>query len=117
DHGLLTAPIDYPGRAVDPDLQSTPFHPELPFRFMDDGRIYGAYNLWFPVTARLAMDVFGLRGLIALPALAGAISVLFAGLIVERWATGRGWIAVLLAAFATPAFFYSEILWEHTVAL
>ena len=52
-----------------------------------------------------------------MPIVAGAASVLLAGLVAERIREGTGWIASLVTASATPVLVYSVLLWEHTAAL
>ncbi|GEM_PF-2017706 len=111
----FSAAVPYLARDVDPDLRlvDMPFS----FRLYPDGQFHTYFPLVFALVSRVPYLLFGLRGLLLLPAAAGASSALLSGLIAERLRPGRGWIALLLAAFATPIFFYSQIFWEHTPAV
>jgi hypothetical protein len=121
------ADVPYPDRELDPGLQLPAIgvgsDPDLrvlgmfSYSLQPNGTLRTYFPLAFAVLSRAMYLPFGLRGLLILPALGGLLTVLFAGLIVEEWRPGRGWLGLLATAFATPVLFYSQAFWEHTPAL
>ncbi len=111
----FNADVPYPAREVDPEMRLV----NMPFSYTygPDGLFHTYFPLAFAVLSRGAYALFGPRGLLVWPALGGVAAAALSGLIAERWKPGRGWAAMALTAFATPVLFYSQIFWEHTIAL
>jgi hypothetical protein len=112
--------IRWPGHDVDPSYALNPlrFNPEGTFQELKDGQLISVFQPAFIVISALAYKVLGFWGLNLVP-LVGAVLML-AG--VARLAAAlhlgpkAAHLAVLLTGLATPAWFYSQNLWEHTTA-
>jgi hypothetical protein len=115
--GGVEAPIPYPAHELDPERRLLPLPVEEPFAERTDGRYDATVGIWFPLISWLPLRLFGVGGLVILPLLSGLAICVLAGCIAERWRSGRGWLAVLLTAFATPVSFYSQVFWDHTPAV
>jgi hypothetical protein len=113
--GSVTAPLIYPGAALDPELRFVPL-----FYYAQVGsQMYSWWPIGFPLLTLPLYHCLGWIGLYILPALAGALSALFAGLLVRQNVAEPRWLAVLAALItgvATPIAFYSSMYWEHTLA-
>jgi len=110
----LDARLDYPAAILDPAHRL--------FQFWSvgtepDGQLRSWYPLSFPLLSWAPFQLFGLRGLLILPALGGLACAWLCSLIAEQSRPGRGWVAFTITALATPVFFYSQLFWEHTPAL
>jgi len=112
--------IPWPGQELDPGFTMNPlrFNPEGTFAAFKDGRLISVFQPAFIVLSALAWKALGAWGLYLLP-LGGALLML-AGVRRLALALGQGaqsaHIAVLIAGLATPAWFYSQVFWEHTTA-
>jgi hypothetical protein len=114
--GDLAAPLAYPGRFLDTDLQFVPL--------MHWSRAGDQVYSWWPVGFQLATLpfylAFGWRGVYVLPALGGVLTALLAGLLVRQVLPRPGWAAwgtTLIVGLATPVMFYSTTFWEHTLSV
>jgi hypothetical protein len=119
----VTAPLIYPGRALDPNLEYLP----LFFYARQGSDIYSWWPVGFPLLTLPFYRLLGWAGLYVLPALAGAAASGLSALIAVRlaptlFASNRTRQAVLiltaaLVGLATPMLFYSTMFWEHTVSV
>ncbi len=107
--------IEYPARKIDPYQK---FFPDSFFHFVRTGDHYVSYfPAYFPFLAAWLFRFIGVFGLY-LPALIGGLLCVFFTRTVARelklpnlW----GW-TFLVAAFATPIWFYSLVFWEQLPA-
>ena len=121
--GSATAPLIYPGRALDPNLEYLP----LFFYVRQGSDIYSWWPVGFPLLTLPFYRLLGWAGLYILPAMAGAAASALSALITVRlaptlFAAGHArQIALLLTAaligLTTPVLFYSTMFWEHTLSV
>jgi hypothetical protein len=121
--GSATAPLVYPGRALDPNLENLP----LFFYARQGSNVYSWWPVGFPLLTMPFYRWLGWAGLYVLPAMAGTASSAISALIAARLAPGlfaasRSRQAVLLTTaaivgLATPVLFYSTMFWEHTLSV
>ena len=113
--GNPRAPLIYPGRYLDTNLESVP----LFFYGRIGHQIYTWWPVGFPLLTLPFYKILGWAGMFLLPALAGAITVYFSAKIAETLSgsktTSRA--VALITAFATPVAFYSMTFWEHTLSV
>lgn len=113
--GKITAPLIYPGRTLDPNLDFIPL-----YFFVKYGQ--QAFSWWaygFPLTTLPFYLSFGWLGLYILPAFCGAISLWLTGKITGHLLNDASWWRLgtaIITGFATPILFYSTMFWEHTIA-
>jgi hypothetical protein len=113
--GSPRAPLIYPGRSLDSDLESV----ALFFYRRLGQKIFTWWPVGFPLLTLPFYRLLGWAGLFFLPAFAGAVSVFFSGKITENLiplSKFYGKAVALVVAFATPLAFYSMTFWEHTLA-
>ena len=121
--GSATAPLIYPGRALDPNLEYLP----LFFYARQGSDIYSWWPVGFPLLTLPFFRFMGWVGLYILPAIAGATACALSALIAVRlapsfFAAARTRQIVLLGTaaligLATPMLFYSTMFWEHTLSV
>ena len=112
--GQLTAPIDYPGAAYDPEHQFSPFVP--PWFFWQDGQPYSEYTspfIWISVPLYAWFDH---AGLLIVPWLSGVLLVIVAAWLAWRVSPAR-WAALvpIVIGVSSPLLVYSLEFWEHTI--
>ena len=121
--GDAAAPLLYPGRYLDQNLNFVPLY----YWSLWKDQVYSWWPVSFPLITYPFYRWLGWMGLYALPALAGAGCAVLAGLLVRtvyperRWPPGvrGGWLAAgaaLVTGLATPVAFYSTVFWEHTLS-
>jgi hypothetical protein len=109
------AALEYPGRAVDPDLEFVPLY----FWVRQADQVYSWWAVGFPLLTLPLYAALGWLGLYVLPAAAGAACAGLAGGLVRGLQPRPAWLApaaALLTGLATPAAFYSATFWEHTLS-
>lgn len=109
-------PLLYPGRYLDQNLQFVPLY----FWSLQNDQVYSWWPVGFQLITMPFYLLFGWFGLYLLPALAGAVSALFAGLLVRHLQPQSPWLtvlAVIITGLATPVAFYSTLFWEHTLSV
>jgi len=113
--GDPAAPLPYPGRYLDQNLQFVP----LMYWSRSDDQIYSWWPVSFPLASVPSYLAFGWYGVYVLPAVCGGLVSWFTGLLVRclipraRWSAAG---AALIAGLATPVTFYSTVFWEHTLS-
>lgn len=112
--------IRWPGQALDPRYEMNPlrFDPEGTFEAFKDGQLISVFQPAFLVVGAAAWKLLGPLGVNLLPILGAGLmlaAVSALGRRLDYSQRGRH-LAVLLAGLATPAWFYSQNLWEHTLA-
>jgi hypothetical protein len=113
--GNIFAPIQYPGRDLDPELEFVPFT----YTNNQNGELRTWWLPSFPLAAVPFYLQFGWIGLYILPAAGGAVTLFVSGLIVSELAPQKKWLPILtalLVGFTTPVAFYSVMFWEHMPA-
>ena len=114
--GNPRAPLIYPGRYLDSDLESVALY----FYGRAGHQIYTWWPVGFPLITLPFYKLLGWAGLFFLPALAGAITVFFSSKITEVLSHGSKnatRAAAIILALATPVAFYSMTFWEHTLSV
>jgi hypothetical protein len=113
EHQWRTFAIDYPARFVDSELQHVPYYDAY---LVIDDQLYLPVSPFFPLIVSWLYALVG--GIIALP-LVPALGGVLTGLMVYRLARLSGLphshFAFWGTIFATPLFFYSLTLWDHTL--
>ncbi len=120
DNGFSDYAIDWPGHAIDPELDMSPlrFNPEGSFQAAKNGQLISVFQPAFILISAVSYRLFGFGGLYILPL--GAALLLLIG--VARLASvlylekSAAHLAVFLTGLATPVWFYSQTFWEHTTA-
>ncbi|MBK9471427.1 MAG: hypothetical protein IPO18_03975 [bacterium] len=112
--------IRWPGRDVDPGYEMNPlrFNPEGTFEAFKDGQLISVFQPAFLVLGAVAFKLLGPLGINLLPIIGAGLMLAAVSTLGRRLGyspTGRH-LAVLLAGLATPTWFYSQNLWEHTLA-
>jgi hypothetical protein len=114
--GNPAAPLDYPGRAIDPQAHFIPLYWMVR---VSDTEIYSWWPVGFPLVTIPFYMIFGWLGVFVLPAASGAGTTLLSGFITRRLlpaAKRLDLAAALLVGVATPVFYYSTMFWEHTLS-
>lgn len=129
--GSALVPLEYPGRALDPNLEYLP----LFFYARQGSDIYSWWPVGFPLLTLPFYRLLGWAGLYVLPALGGAAAAAISALIAASMvptlsptlpntgaAENRTRQAVLLVTagligLATPLLFYATMFWEHTLSV
>lgn len=120
DSGLARYAIPWEGRQLDPGFAMNPlrFDPEGTFEAYKDGEPIAVFQPAYLYLSALALKVGGQAGLNLLPILGALLMLGGVAALARRFDLGRRdrHLAVLVAGLATPAWFYSLNLWEHTLA-
>ncbi|NKQ34174.1 MAG: hypothetical protein HF973_00990 [Chloroflexi bacterium] len=109
-----TFAIRYPAAAVDPNLEFLPLYCAYS---LVDGQLFFNITPFVPYVTSYLYTWLGTFGLILLPVLGGVLTAFgvykLARLAQIRYAVWAFWAAMA----ATPLFFYSLLLWDHSVAV
>lgn len=114
--GDIFAPIEYPGRDLDPDFRFVPFT-------YTNLRMGELRTWWLPLFSIITVPFYhwlGWIGLYVLPAVGGSLTLFASGLIVRMVSPESKWLPIVtsvLIGVATPIAFYSVMFWEHTLAV
>ena len=111
-NGLGDFTIDYPGRALDPDLSYVPINNPPPL--IRDGKIFAVYPVFFPLLAAPLYRLFHVAGLYVIPLFSGLLTLVITAYI-ARLTGGKGFSSILLLGLCTPLLFYSLLFWDHTL--
>lgn len=120
DGGTPAWAVPFPVTALDPAGEFLPDPTIFPAPHVAaDGALELAFESppAFPVLSWIVARGLGFDGIYLLPLLAGWGSSVLCGWAVRRW-FGSAYAAavILVAALATPLWFYSVVFWEHTLA-
>ncbi|MBK8167080.1 MAG: hypothetical protein IPK64_14165 [bacterium] len=120
DAGFTRYAIPWKGAELDPGFAMNPlrFDPEGTFEGYKNGQLIAVFQPTYLYLSALALKAGGPVGLNLLPIL-GAMAMLVAvSALARRLDLGARdrHLAVIVAGLATPAWFYSLNLWEHTLA-
>ncbi len=113
--------IDWPGATLDPHFDYNPL--PVPFGRVEQGRLFSTFSPFFPMLTSFPYRAIGSLGLYVLPLLGGLLTLpavwLLVGMILPEDLNRRiaQPLAIGIAAFATPMWFYSMTFWEHTPAV
>lgn len=116
--GYTDYSIPWPGAIADPEYHFNPLPP--PFSIVADGKLYSQYSPIFATISSLPYSLFGMRGLYLLPLLGALLLLIGVARLASFFrdqARGIAPLAVLLTGLATPVWFYSQVFWEHTLAV
>ncbi|MHB1295496.1 MAG: hypothetical protein ACYC4R_10935 [Anaerolineae bacterium] len=113
--GMASAPLVYPGRGLDPNLEFAP----LMYKVVRDGEIYSWWPVGFPLLTLPLYMLVGWGGLFLLPALSGALTAVLSGALLRTLRPKPRWLpttGALLVGLGTPVAFYATRFWEHAPA-
>jgi hypothetical protein len=114
--GNIFAPIEYPGRELDPALEFVPFT----FTNNRQGNLFTWWLPFFQIITVPFYQALGWIGLYILPAFSGGVILWAAGSITYEIKPQDRWLPIIaagLTGFTTPVLFYSTMFWEHTPAV
>lgn len=120
DSGFARYAIPWDGSELDPGFTMNPlrFDPEGTFEGYKDGQLIAVFQPAYLYLSALALKVGGPVGLNLLPILGALLMLAAVAALARRLDLGPRdrHLAVIVAGLATPAWFYSQNLWEHTLA-
>lgn len=120
DANLQEYAIPWGGRELDPGFEMNPlrFNPEGTFEEFKDGQLISVFQPAFLVLGAVFLKLSGTTGLNLLPIAGAALMLMAVSALAGRLALANRdrHLAVILAGLATPTWFYSQNLWEHTLA-
>ncbi len=112
--------IPWQGQPLDMNLSMNPlrFNPEGSFQEDKNGQLISVFQPAFIVISAVLYKWMGYWGLYILPLGAAILLLIGAARLAEVLYCNRlaAHLAVLLTGLATPAWFYSQVFWEHTTA-
>jgi|GEM_PF-1489206 len=109
--------IPYTGISVDPDYEYNPMPP--PFSIVKNNRLYSVYSPLFATISVVFYRLFSFAGLYILPLLfsiLGLIGLIKIGKLLDLGIKTQS-LTVIIAGVCTPLWFYSQVYWEHSIAL
>ena len=108
--------INYPARALDPEMEFVPFNAKQ--HTIEEGRIHLQWPIFLGLLTRVPWKVMGFWGLYVVPLLSGMGVAWASYLLAMAVGVPRrvAWVAVPLVGLATPVFIYSLLFFEHTLA-
>ncbi|MFQ5613338.1 MAG: hypothetical protein ACE5H9_14515, partial [Anaerolineae bacterium] len=112
NHGWRTFAIDYPARFVDPELRHVPYYYAYS---VIDNQIFFAISPFFPLIVSALYAGLGLAGLPVLPVLGSVLTAWAVYRLFELSQLRYPYLAFWATIFATPLFFYSLELWDHSL--
>lgn len=120
DSGFARYAIPWEGSELDPGFTMNPlrFDPEGTFEGYKDSQLIAVFQPAYLYLSALALKAGGPHGLNLLPILGALLMLAAVAALARRLDLGPRdrHLAVLVAGLATPAWFYSLNLWEHTLA-
>jgi hypothetical protein len=108
-----TLAINYPGRVIDPELLYVPYY--VAYSVVGN-EIFFDITPFMPWLASWGYAAFGVPGMILVPVLGGVFTAVAIYRLAQLSQLPRPHLIMWLTVFATPMFFYSIELWDHTLA-
>lgn len=108
-----TLAVRYPGRTVDPDLIHVPYY--YAYSLVND-QIFLNITPFLPWLAAWGYAALGVAGMMLVPALGGVLTAAAIFRLAQLSNLPRPHLVLWLTMFASPLFFYSIELWDHTLA-
>lgn len=112
-NGWQTLAINYPGRVFDPDLLYVPYY--VAYSVVGN-EIFFDITPFMPWLASWGYAAFGVPGMMLVPVLGGALTAVAIFRLAQLSQLPHPHLIMWLTIFATPMFFYSIELWDHTLA-
>jgi hypothetical protein len=112
-NGWQTVAIAYPARVFDPDLIHVPYYHA--YSLVGD-QIFLNITPFMPWLASWGYVAIGVPGITVVPVLGGVLTALAVFRLAQLSRLSHCHLILWLAVFATPLFFYSIELWDHTLA-
>jgi len=109
-----TFAIDYPAYFVDPTFQHVPYY--TAYLVIDD-QLYLSLTPWFNLLVSWCYAILGLFGLPIIPVLGSIMAGLAIFYLIQTTDLPYLSLAFLTTIVATPLFFYSLELWDHSLAV
>ena len=113
-HHWQTFAIDYPGRALDPDLQFVPFY--CAYSVLQ-GKVFFDITPFVPLLASFLLPWMGSFGLAIVPVLSGVLAAIGTYKLAKLSGLSRPYLVLWSSVLATPLFFYTLQLWDHSPAV
>jgi hypothetical protein len=108
-----TLAVSYPGRMFDPELLHVPFY--FAYSVVGD-EIFLDITPFMPWLSSWGYAAFGVAGMMLVPVLGGWLTAVAVYRLAQLTQLPRPHLVMWLAIFASPMFFYSIELWDHTLA-
>ena len=106
--------IEYPGLQFDPELRHTPFN--YAYSLLD-GELYFKITPFLPLIASWFYAAVGPIGLIIIPVVGTLVTAVSVFKLAQLTNLPHSKWLLWVTAIATPMFFYTFELWDHTIAV
>ncbi|MCA9973707.1 MAG: hypothetical protein KC425_26015, partial [Anaerolineales bacterium] len=106
--------IRYPAQAFDPDLRFVPFYCAYS---IVQGKLFFEITPFVPLLASFLFPRLGAAGLAVVPALSGTLIALGMYYLARLGGLRRPYLLLWGSVLATPLFFYTLQLWDHSPAV
>jgi hypothetical protein len=108
-----TLAVNYPGRIFDPDLLYVPYY--VAYSVVDN-EIFFDITPFVPWLASWGYAALGVPGMMLVPVLGGVFTAVAIFRLAQLSHLPHPHLIMWLTIFATPMFFYSIELWDHSLA-
>ena len=106
--------VSYPARFLDPDMAYTPFYYAYS---VIDNEIFLQISSFLPLVTAWVYPVLGTLALPLVPVVGGVLSATAVFYLGKITVVKRPYVLLWSAILATPLFFYSLELWDHSIAV
>ncbi len=111
--GWQTLAVSYPGRVFDPELNHVPYY--FAYSLVGD-EIFLEITPFMPWLASWGNAVAGVAGMMLVPVMGGVLTAVAIYRLAQLSQLPHPHLVMWLTIFATPMFFYSIEMWDHTLA-